>query len=126
MRALVVDDSSAMRKILGRLLRALGFEVLEAEHGQAALETLEALEPAARPRVALVDWHMPVMDGLEFVGQVRARPPLAGVRLMMVTTEMEQGQVARALAAGAEEYVVKPFTPELIVEKLGRLGVLFR
>lgn len=126
MRALVVDDSSAMRKILGRLLRALGFEVLEAEHGQAALETLEALEPAARPRVALVDWHMPVMDGLEFVGQVRARAPLAGVRLMMVTTEMEQGQVARALAAGAEEYVVKPFTPELIVEKLGRLGVLHR
>ncbi len=119
MRALVVDDSRAMRMILVRTLQGAGFEVAEAGNGQEALDQMEA----ALPDVALVDWNMPVMDGLTFVTKVRARPEWRQVTLMMVTTESEHGQIVRALAAGAHEYVIKPFTPEAILDKLGLLGL---
>ena len=121
MLALVVDDSRAMRMILGRGLTHLGYETVQAGDGQAALDVLAA---GPLPDVALVDWNMPVMDGLEFVTAVRANPDWRGVTLMMVTTESEQSQIVRALAAGAHEYVIKPFTPEAIAEKLELLGVL--
>ncbi len=121
MLALVVDDSRAMRKILRRILEPLGFEVLEAGDGQ---EALDVIGTGRIPDIALVDWNMPVMDGLQFVTQVRSRSELRQVTLMMVTTESEHGQIVRALAAGAHEYVIKPFTPDGIVDKLVLLGLV--
>jgi two-component system chemotaxis response regulator CheY len=120
MRALVIDDSGAMRAILGRILREIGFEVAEAAHGREGLARLREL---GVPDLVLVDWKMPEMDGLEFVQAVRADRSLAQVRLLMVSTETEASQVARALAAGADEYVMKPFTKDSIVGKLELLGL---
>jgi two-component system chemotaxis response regulator CheY len=122
MVALVIDDSRAMRMILSRITSGLGFEVWEAGNGREALDLLNATEIV--PQVALVDWNMPEMNGLEFIIAVRADPKYRAMTLMMVTTESEQGQIVRALAAGAHEYVIKPFTPDAIEEKLALLGVL--
>lgn len=120
MLALIVDDSKAMRMILGRIMRSLSFDVLEAEDGQEALKSLES---GAMPDVALVDWNMPVMNGLEFINAVRGDDRWRHITLMMVTTEGEKAQILRALAAGAHEYIVKPFTPDVIADKLALLGV---
>ena len=120
MLALVIDDSRAMRMILRRVLTASGFEVVEAGDGQQALD-LVAAGPV--PDVALIDWNMPVMNGLEFVVAVRANKDYRHMTLMMVTTESEHSQIVRALAAGAHEYVLKPFTNEAITEKLSLLGL---
>ena len=122
MRAIVVDDSRAMRLILRRIVAPLGFEVTDAEDGRAALELLAGL--AEVPRLALVDWNMPNMNGLEFVTAVRDEPRLRDMTLVMVTTESEHGQIVRALAAGAHEYVIKPFTPAAMIEKLALLGLV--
>ena len=121
MLALVVDDSRAMRSILTRIMTGLGFDVAQAGDGAEALSVIEA---GATPDVVLVDWNMPVMDGLAFVKAVRAREDLRSVSLMMVTTESEHAQIVRALAAGAHEYVIKPFTVEVIGEKLALLGLV--
>lgn len=121
MLALVVDDSRAMRSILTRLLSGLGFDVAQAGDGAEALQVLDA---GTRPDVVLVDWNMPVMDGLTFIKTVRGREEYRDISLMMVTTESEQGQIVRALAAGAHEYVIKPFTDEVIAEKLALLGLV--
>lgn len=121
MHALVVDDSRAMRAILTRLLTDLGFDVAQAGHGQ---EALEVLDDGLRPEIALVDWNMPVMDGLSFIKACRDREEFRNITLMMVTTESEQSLIVRALAAGAHEYVIKPFTPEVIAEKLILLGLV--
>ena len=123
MRAMIIDDSRAMRSILRRIVTGLGFETLEAADGQEALDLLEAGEV---PDVCLVDWNMPVMDGYTFITRVRANREWRDVTLMMVTTESEQGQIVKALAAGAHEYVIKPFTPDAIVEKLELLGLIGR
>ena len=120
MKALVIDDSKAMRSILSRMLQGLGFEVLEASNGREALERLQA---SGKVDLALVDWNMPEMNGLDFIRKVRAEQSYDGVLLMMVTTETEMDNVARALAAGANEYVMKPFTPEVILEKLQIFGM---
>jgi two-component system chemotaxis response regulator CheY len=124
MKALVVDDSRAMRMVLRRTLTNLDFEVLEAGDGQEALDVLAALPKDGLPDVALVDWNMPVMDGLSFVTAVRAQPDLRRITLMMVTTESEHSQIVRALAAGAHEYLIKPFTPDALVDKLSLLGLV--
>ena len=121
MQALVVDDSRVMRTILTRFLVDMNFTVVQAGDGA---EALQILEDGARPDVALVDWNMPVMDGLTFIKSCRARADLRGITLMMVTTESEQNQIARALAAGAHEYVIKPFTDEVIAAKLNLLGLV--
>ncbi len=122
MLALVLDDSRAMRMILRRILKECGFDVLEAGDGKEALEVVAAAPEV--PVLALVDWNMPVMNGLEFVKAVRAEPAYKQMTLMMVTTESEHGQIVRALAAGAHEYVIKPFTSEAILDKLSLLGLL--
>lgn len=121
MTALVIDDSRVMRRIVAGILRDAGFETVEAEDGQDALERLEE-----HPEVTLccIDWNMPVMTGFEFVVAVRAQERWRDVTLMMVTTEGEHDQIVRALAAGAHEYVIKPFTPEVILDKLDLLGLL--
>jgi two-component system, chemotaxis family, chemotaxis protein CheY len=119
-RALVIDDSRAIRAILGQILKALKFEVHNAEHGLEALEKLKETGPLD---LALIDWNMPEMNGYEFVCAVRKDDQYKGMRLMMVTTETEMEQVVKALEAGADEYVMKPFTKEMIVEKLTIMGL---
>ena len=120
MRALVIDDSRAIRVILGQILKALKFEVHNADHGLEALEKLKETGPVD---LVLVDWNMPEMNGYEFVCAVRKDDQYNGMRLMMVTTETEMAQVVKALEAGADEYVMKPFTKEMIVEKLTIMGL---
>jgi two-component system, chemotaxis family, chemotaxis protein CheY len=125
MRAMIIDDSRAMRSILRRIVSGLSFETSEAGHGQEALDLLEeATGRGEIPDLCLIDWNMPVMDGYTFIRQVRANPAWRSITLMMVTTESEQGQIVKALAAGAHEYVIKPFTPDAIVEKLEMLGLI--
>lgn len=119
-RALVVDDSRAMRMILARILTRAGFIVLEAGDGRQAVEVLQQQDLI--PDLALIDWNMPEMNGYELIQAVRADKRYAAMTLMMVTTESEQSQIVRALAAGAHEYVIKPFTPDAIIEKLELLG----
>ncbi|SFC32579.1 two-component system, chemotaxis family, response regulator CheY [Nocardioides terrae] len=121
MRAMIIDDSRAMRSILRRIVAGLEFETLEAGDGQQALDLFESGQV---PDLCLVDWNMPVMDGYTFITRVRANKEWRHVTLMTVTTESEQGQIVKALAAGAHEYVIKPFTPDAIVEKLELLGLL--
>ena len=121
MRALVVDDSRAMRMVVTRIVGRLGFETVEAEDGQAALDVLTE---GPLPDVALIDWNMPVMDGLSLVKAIRSDPAMRGITVMMVTTESERSQLVRALAAGAHEYLIKPFTEDALVDKLSLLGLL--
>jgi two-component system chemotaxis response regulator CheY len=106
--------------ILGQILKALKFEVIEAGHGREALEKLKESGPLD---LALVDWNMPEMNGYEFVCEVRKDDRYKDMKLMMVTTETEMAQVIKALEAGANEYVMKPFTKDMIVEKLTLMGI---
>ncbi|HZC72539.1 MAG TPA: response regulator [Jatrophihabitans sp.] len=121
MRALVIDDSRAVRLMLSRYLASLGYEVAQAANGQEALDSLAA--NADLPDVALIDWNMPVMNGLEFISACRAKREYRSISLMMVTTESEQAQVVRALAAGAHEYLIKPFDNSALSSKLALLGL---
>ena len=120
-QAMVVDDSRAMRMILRRSLERFGFEVAQAGNGKEALKQIEVGQPVA---LFLVDWNMPEMNGLDFVKNLRANPQFGSIPVMMVTTETEAEQISIALDAGANEYVIKPFTDETIEEKLRLLGVL--
>ena len=121
MRALVIDDSRAMRRIVGGILEGYGFEIAQAGHGGEALDVMQS---GFVPDLACIDWNMPVMDGLQFVSAVRSNPAWRSVTLMMVTTESEHGQIVRALAAGAHEYLIKPFTADAVGDKLALLGLL--
>ena len=121
MLAMVIDDSRAMRAILRRIVTELGFDCVEAGDGK---EALDKMSEGAVPDIALVDWNMPVLDGLSFISAVRAEKEWRNVTLMMVTTEGEHAQIVRALAAGAHEYVIKPFTPDAILDKLQLLGLV--
>ncbi len=120
MRALVVDDSKAIRRILTQMLVSMGFEVSEAGDGKEAFEVVESNDLFD---LALVDWNMPVMNGYELVCEIRKNSKYENMRLMMVTTETEMAQVVKALEAGANEYVMKPFTKEMIQEKLSLMGI---
>ncbi len=115
MRAIVVDDSRAIRGMLKRVVTAMGYEVCEAADGQ---EALDRLAEGFQPDLALVDWNMPNLNGLEFVTRVRQDPQFATMKIVMVTTEVEQHQMIKALDAGANEYIMKPFTHEGLREKL--------
>ena len=121
MRVLILDDSRAMRMILRRIMDSAGFEVVEGADGQQGLDVLSR---GPLPDVALVDWNMPGIDGLSFVHAVRGNPDYRPMTLMMVTTESEHDQVVRALAAGAHEYIIKPFTADAVIDKLDLLGLL--
>jgi two-component system chemotaxis response regulator CheY len=118
--ALVIDDSRVMRSILKQTLKPLSFDVTEAEDGRDGLARLQAMP---RPDLILVDWNMPIMNGLEFVQALRADAAFAGVPLMMVTTENDSAHVAQALQAGANEFLMKPFTAQGVREKLELLGL---
>jgi two-component system chemotaxis response regulator CheY len=119
-KALVVDDSKAVRMILAKTLKELGFEVRQAANGREALEVIEVEKTIT---LVLADWNMPEMDGLELVKRLRQKPELASLLIVMVTTETELGQMAAALEAGANEYIMKPFTKDILIEKLQLVGV---
>lgn len=119
--ALVVDDSRAIRMILARSLRDLGYEVREAENGRKALEVIE-IEKASL-KLVLADWNMPEVNGLELLKQLRSDPALSSLVVVMVTTETDLNQMVAALEAGANEYVMKPFTRDILMEKLELVGV---
>jgi two-component system chemotaxis response regulator CheY len=120
MRALVIDDSRAIRAIIGGILRELGMAVIDAANGR---EGIEQLRQTSDVELVLVDWNMPEMNGLDFIRAVRAQRDYDAVRILMVTTETEHQQVLLALDAGANEYVMKPFTKEVLVAKLSLLDV---
>lgn len=119
-RALIVDDSRAMRVILRRALTGCGFaEFLEANNGAEALEVLSGAVPDA----AFVDWNMPVMTGIEFVRAVRADSAFDAMAVIMVTSETAFEHLEAALSEGADEYVMKPFTPEVLADKLALVSI---
>jgi two-component system chemotaxis response regulator CheY len=120
MQALIVDDSSTMRKILKSILTGAGFQVTEANCGAEALASLDRQSAD----VALFDWNMPEMSGFELLEKVRADPAHNRMKVMMVTTESEQAELVRALRAGADEYVMKPFTRDSILDKLQIIGLI--
>jgi two-component system chemotaxis response regulator CheY len=120
MRALVLDDSRAVRYIIGQILNELGMEVIHAANG---LEGLEQIKRHPDIELLLVDWNMPEMNGLDFIRAVRGERAYDGMRILMVTSEAEAVQVTRALAAGADEYLMKPFSKEVLVAKLNLLDV---
>ena len=120
-KAMVIDDSRAIRFILTNMLVELGYEVRQAANGKDALA---AVEDDSGISLFLVDWNMPEMNGLEFVRHIRSDARFASVPLMMVTTETETEQMVAALNAGADEYVMKPFTKEIIADKLRLMGVI--
>jgi two-component system chemotaxis response regulator CheY len=121
-KALIVDDSKTIRMILGRILRELGYEVCEAVNGRDALKVIE-LEKAA-VHLVLADWNMPEMNGLDLVKHLRLNPEFASLKVVMVTTETEVDHIVSALDAGANEYVMKPFTKDILREKLAMVGIL--
>ena len=120
MLVLIVDDSSAMRRILKRIVESVGFESIEASHGAEALQRLTE-NPSTE--LVLIDWNMPVMNGLDFVKAVRANPLYEQLKLVMVTTETEPSKMARALMTGVDEFLMKPFTTEMLLDKLILIGI---
>jgi two-component system chemotaxis response regulator CheY len=119
-KVLVVDDSRTIRTIIRRILIELGYEVCEAGNGIEALKVIEA--EGTTVKLVLADWNMPEMNGLELLQRVRQDPRLASLKIIMVTTETEMDHMASALEAGADEYVMKPFTKDILVEKLDFVG----
>jgi len=119
--ALVVDDSSTTRKILRKTLLDLGFAVREAGNGREALALL-AREPSPIS-LSLVDWNMPEMDGLELLKRLRKLPEFGSMVIVMVTADTAMEHIAEALDAGANEYVMKPFTRDILVGKLELAGI---
>jgi two-component system chemotaxis response regulator CheY len=121
-KAMVIDDSRAIRMILTNTLAELGYEVCQAANGKEALALADRENGTLS--LILVDWNMPEMNGLEFIKHLRSDSRFSSVPLMMVTTETEIQQVGVALEAGANEYVMKPFTKEIIADKLRLMGVI--
>jgi two-component system chemotaxis response regulator CheY len=120
-RALVVDDSRVVRLIVGQTLREIGMEVVEAANGVTALEQLQLFPDV---NLALLDWNMPEMNGFELLCNIRAQRCFDAMKILMVTSESEGTQVTRALNAGANEYLMKPFGKEILIAKLNLMDVL--
>jgi two-component system, chemotaxis family, chemotaxis protein CheY len=119
MRVLVVDDSRAMRLILKKMLCEMGYvDIAEAENGAVAIERLETFDAD----LALVDWNMPVMNGLEFITEIRQDPRFDRLKIMMVTSESNPRLIYQVLKAGADEFAMKPITREIIEDKIALLG----
>ena len=117
---LLVDDSRVIRKVARRILEDLDFEVAEASDGLEALAWCRA----AMPDVILLDWNMPVMNGLDFLRQLRTEPGGATPQVVFCTVENEPARIREALAAGACEYIMKPFDGDIIQAKFGEAGLL--
>jgi two-component system chemotaxis response regulator CheY len=119
-RALVVDDARTVRLILRRILEEAGYDAVEAENGRDGLAWLASGQSA---HLVFVDWEMPEMNGISFVRKVRENPLYRDVRLVMVTKETRLQNVKEALEAGADEYIMKPFTRDVVRDKLQLLGL---
>ena len=117
---LVVDDSSVIRKVARRILEGLDFKITEAEDGQQALEQCRS----AMPDAVLLDWNMPKMDGYEFLRSLRTLPRGDHPKVVFCTTENDVAHIARALHAGANEYIMKPFDKEIVEAKFQEVGLL--
>jgi two-component system chemotaxis response regulator CheY len=120
MRALVIDDSRTIRTIIGKILKEIGMDVVEAGNGR---EGLQQIKQHPGIDLVLVDWNMPEMNGLEFIQALRAQRAYDRVRILMVTSETESEQVTKALTAGANEYLMKPFSREILIAKLDLLNI---
>ncbi|MDX8409910.1 MAG: response regulator [Mariprofundales bacterium] len=121
MKGLVVDDAKVVRVSLGRMMKQLGYEVLEAADGAQALEQMEANPDVD---VVMLDWNMPVMNGYDFLVEMRKKPEHASSpKVIMVTTETGMGQMLKALAAGADEYIMKPFDKDMVASKMEIVGL---
>ena len=117
---LVVDDSSVIRKVARRILEGLSFSITEAEDGQQALDACKRDMPDA----VLLDWNMPIMDGYEFLGNLRRMPGGDVPKVVFCTTENDVAHIARALHAGANEYIMKPFDKEIVTAKFQEVGLI--
>lgn len=123
MKALIVDDARVVRVALGRIMNQLGFESVEAENGQVAMEQIDANPDVD---VVMLDWNMPVVNGYDFLVALRERPEFShSPKVIMVTTETGMPSMLKALAAGADEYVMKPFDKEMIASKLEIVGLRY-
>lgn len=119
-KAMVVDDSGIVRRVSRGIMESIGYTVCEAEDGQKALEVFTANMPS----IILLDWHMPVMNGIEFLKVLRARPDGQDVKIIFCTTETQLDSIQDAITSGANEYVMKPFDEDIIRGKLEQLGLL--
>lgn len=117
---LIVEDSRVIRKVSRHIVESLGMTTLEAENGQQALDVCDA----GMPELILLDWNMPVMDGIQFLRALRARPDGAQPKVVFCTTEYDAGHIREAIAAGADEYVMKPFDHETLHMKLQLIGIV--
>ncbi len=117
---LIVDDSSVIRKVARRILESMHFQISEAEDGEQALELCNQ----ALPDVILLDWNMPKMDGYAFLKELRAMPGGTLPKVVFCTTENDVGYIARALRAGANEYIMKPFDKEIMTAKFQEVGLI--
>ena len=117
---LVVDDARATRRLFRRALEECGVEVLEAEDGRIALDVVRS---GSHIDVAMVDWHMPNMNGLEFVQELRKNKAYDGIKVVMVTAESDMQNATQAIAAGATDYLIKPFSKKLLLQKLNTMGL---
>lgn len=122
MKALVVDDAKVVRLTLLGIMKKLGWDVVEAENGEQAMEKMLK---HADVDLILLDWHMPVMNGYDFLVGLRASPTFAeNPKVVMVTTEATMPSIIKAISAGADEYIMKPFDTQLVEEKLTMLGLI--
>ncbi len=117
---LVVDDSAVIRKVARRILEGMHFRTSEAPDGKLALAECEKM----MPDVILLDWNMPEMDGLEFLCALRKMPSGADPKVVFCTTENEVGHIARAMHAGADEYIMKPFDQNIVRSKFQEIGLV--
>jgi two-component system chemotaxis response regulator CheY len=117
---LVVDDSSVIRKVARRILEGLEFQIMEAENGEEAIETCKRQLPDA----ILLDWNMPKMDGYDFLRVLRRLPGGDGPKVVFCTTENDVAHIARALHAGANEYIMKPFDKDIVEAKFQEVGLI--
>ena len=119
-RCLIIDDSSVIRKVARRIFEGFGFTISEAADGRQALDACVTEMPEA----ILLDWNMPVMDGYEFLRALRAMPGGDRPKVVFCTTENDLAHIARAMHAGADEYIMKPFDKEIVVAKLQEVGLI--
>lgn len=117
---LVVDDSRVVRKVARRIVEDLGYTCEEAEDGQKAYEACEKQMPEA----ILLDWNMPVMSGIEFLEKLRQMPNGQYPKVVFCTTENDMSHIQRAISAGANEYIMKPFDSEIIESKFSQIGLI--
>jgi two-component system chemotaxis response regulator CheY len=116
---LVVDDSDVIRKVARRILESMNFQITEAENGQEAIERCKT----SVPDMVLLDWHMPVMGGIEFLGALRLANLDRKPFVVYCTTENDAADISKAIAAGADEYLLKPFNREVLESKLAEVGL---